>query len=49
VLVATHDEAWARAFPRVIALEEGRLIADGPPAAVFTAGLVRAVWAGSPA
>ena len=47
VLVATHDEAWARTFPRVIALEEGRLIADGPPAAVLTSGLVRAVWGGS--
>ena len=48
VLVATHDAAWARTFPRVVALEEGRLIADGPPAAAFTAELVRAVW-GAPA
>jgi iron complex transport system ATP-binding protein len=46
VLVATHDAAWARTFPRVVALEEGRLIADGPPAAAFTAELVRAVWGG---
>jgi iron complex transport system ATP-binding protein len=44
VLVATHDAAWARTFPRIVALEEGRLIADGPPTAALTGELVRAVW-----
>lgn len=46
VLVATHDADWATAFPRVLALEEGRVIADGPPATVFNADLVRAIWGG---
>lgn len=46
VLVATHEAAWAAAFPRVVALEEGRLIADGAPEATLTDGLVRAVWGG---
>jgi iron complex transport system ATP-binding protein len=46
VLVATHDAAWAATFPRVVVLEEGRLIADGPPGATLTDALVRTVWGG---
>jgi iron complex transport system ATP-binding protein len=46
VLVATHDASWAATFPRVMVLEEGRLIADGPPEATLTDALVRTVWGG---
>jgi len=44
VLVATHDLAWARSADRVLVLDEGRLIAHGPPSAALTAELVRATW-----
>lgn len=47
VLVATHDLAWARTCPRVIVLSEGRLLADGAPATVLTAEVIRATWSGA--
>jgi iron complex transport system ATP-binding protein len=45
-LVAMHDVAWATTFPRVIALSEGRVVADGAPAQVLNADGVRAPWGG---
>jgi iron complex transport system ATP-binding protein len=45
-LVATHDAAWAAGFPRVVALSEGRAVADGRPADVLTPDVGRAVWGG---
>ncbi|MET8306877.1 ATP-binding cassette domain-containing protein [Micromonospora sp. NPDC005173] len=31
LLLATHDGALARQFPRVVGLRAGRIVADGPP------------------
>jgi iron complex transport system ATP-binding protein len=45
-LVATHDAGWAAEFPRVVALSEGRVVADGRPADVLTPAVGRAVWGG---
>lgn len=45
-LVTTHDAAWAGDFPRVLALAEGRVVADGTPAQVLNADVGRAVWGG---
>jgi len=45
-LVATHDAAWATAFPRVIALAEGRVVADGPPERALNDDVGRAIWGG---
>lgn len=45
VLAVLHDLNLAAAFaPRVIVLDEGRIVADGPPAEVLTPGLVERVF-----
>ena len=45
VLVVVHDlNLAARACDRVALLEAGRIVADGPPAAVFTESRLRAVY-----
>jgi iron complex transport system ATP-binding protein len=45
VLAVLHDLNLAAAFaPRVAILDEGRLVADGPPAEVLTPDLVRRVF-----
>lgn len=50
VLAVLHDIALARVFfDRLLLLDQGRLIADGPPAAVLTASNVRAVYGVDPA
>ncbi|MDR6173968.1 ATP-binding cassette subfamily B protein [Nocardioides zeae] len=42
-IVVTHDLAHARDCDRVVWLEGGEVVADGPPAAVLTPGAARAV------
>lgn len=42
-IVVTHDLAHARDCDRVVWLEGGEVVADGPPAVVLTPGAVRAV------
>ena len=45
VLAVLHDLNLAAAFaPRVAILDEGRVVADGPPAEVLTTDLVRRVF-----
>jgi len=45
VISALHDLNWAARYgDRAAVLCEGRLVACGPPAEVFTAELVRKVW-----
>lgn len=45
VLAVLHDLSMAAAFaPRVAVLNDGRVVADGPPVSVLTADLVRAVF-----
>jgi cobalamin transport system ATP-binding protein len=45
VLAVLHDLNLAAAFaPRVAVLDEGRIVADGPPAEVLTRDLVRRVF-----
>jgi iron complex transport system ATP-binding protein len=45
VLAVLHDVALAAArFPRLVVLDEGRVVADGAPAEVLTASLLRAVF-----
>ncbi|WZH51854.1 MAG: ABC transporter ATP-binding protein [Nocardioides alkalitolerans] len=41
-IVVTHDLAHARDCDRVVWLEGGKVVADGPPAVVLTPGAVRA-------
>lgn len=45
VLAVLHDVGLAaRCFPRLVIMEEGRVVADGPPAEVLTPERVRAVY-----
>jgi peptide/nickel transport system ATP-binding protein len=37
IVMASHDLSWFDAFDRVIWLEQGRIVADGPPARVIAA------------
>jgi iron complex transport system ATP-binding protein len=44
-LIALHDlQLAAAACPRLVVLNEGRIVADGPPADVVTADLLRDVY-----
>jgi iron complex transport system ATP-binding protein len=46
VVVVSHDLTLAaRHASRLIALEQGRIAADGPPASIVTPDLLRAVYA----
>lgn len=47
LLVALHDVAVARRFPRVVALREGAVVFDGPPAELDDDRLAD-VYAGDP-
>ena len=50
VVAVLHDlHLAAHFFPRVVVLDAGRLVADGPPAEVLTKGLVRDVFGVDPA
>ena len=45
-----HDLGLAaHFFPRLVLLERGRIIADGPPAEVLTPARIRAVFGVDPA
>ena len=45
ILAVLHDLTLARHFfPRLVVLESGQVVADGPPAAVLTADRVRSVF-----
>ena len=44
VLVSLHDIRAAYRFDRVLVLDRGRLVGDGPPHAVLTADLIRTVF-----
>ena len=49
ILAVLHDiRLAAHFFPRMLVLDHGRLIADGPPAAVLTPDLVRDVFGVDP-
>jgi len=49
VLAVLHDlHLAAHFFPRIVVLDEGRIVADGPPREVLTAGLVRDVFGVDP-
>jgi iron complex transport system ATP-binding protein len=50
VVAVLHDlHLAAHFFPRVVALDAGRVVADGPPGEVLTARLVRDVFGVDPA
>ena len=44
LMVSLHDLRAAYRFPRVLVLDRGRLVGDGPPHAVLTAALLREVF-----
>ncbi|MDR0498733.1 MAG: ABC transporter ATP-binding protein [Holophagales bacterium] len=44
VLISLHDIRAAYSFDRVIVLNQGKLVADGPPHDVLTAPLIRSVF-----
>jgi iron complex transport system ATP-binding protein len=45
ILAVLHDLTLARHFfPRLVVLDGGQVVADGPPPAVLTADRVRAVF-----
>ena len=45
VVTVIHDlHLAARFFPRIVLLDRGRIVADGPPAEVLSAALLRAVF-----
>ncbi len=49
VLAVLHDLSLAsQAFPRLVLLDQGRLIADGPPREVLTPARIREVYAVDP-
>ncbi len=50
IIAVLHDLALAaNFFPRVAVMNEGRIVADGPPAATLDAGHIRAVFGVDPA
>ena len=50
VLAVLHDLALAaHFFPRVVVLDRGRIVADGPPSDVLDAGRIRSVFGVDPA
>jgi iron complex transport system ATP-binding protein len=49
VLTVVHDvRLAAHFFPRLLLLDAGRMVADGPPDAVLTAEQIRAVYGVDP-
>ena len=50
VLAVLHDlHLAARFFPRIVLVDDGRMVADGPPADVLAAGRLRSVFGVDPA
>jgi len=50
VVAVLHDLALAaHFFPRIVVMDHGRIVADGPPAEVLDAGRIRAVFGVDPA
>lgn len=50
ILAVLHDLGLAtHFFPRLVLIDEGRIVADGPPAEVLTAERIRAVFGVDPA
>ena len=49
VLAVLHDLSLAtHFFPRLLLLDEGRLVADGPPSSVLTPATIREVYGVDP-